>query len=89
MPSPWSAIANRIERSPFAIESRTGPPWGEYLIALSTRLTSTWRSWPGSAITLGIRLRHVEVERDVLGQVRARGLEDGRRDLGRIARARP
>ena len=31
----------------------TGPPSGEYLIALSTRFTSTWRTLSGSAATGG------------------------------------
>lgn len=33
----------------------TGPPSGEYLMALSMRFATTWRSWLGSAATTGSR----------------------------------
>ena len=85
MPSPWSATAKRIAPSPFAIETSTRPPSGEYLIALSTRFTSTWRSLPGSAATSCDVVRRPQLEVDRLGQVRARRVEDEPASSTRIA----
>src|SRR3954468_14429427 len=88
MPSPESATENRT--APFAAPTarRTSPPAGEYLIALSRRLSSTWRSCASSAATGGRAAaraprdrrdavgRLVQEQAHAVGQVRSSGRDD-------------
>ena len=52
------------------------PPSGEYLIAFSTRLTSTWRTRSRSAATGGVAVGDDRLEADARRPVLARGLDD-------------
>ena len=85
MPSPGSAIANRIEPSPFATESRTGPPSGRVLDRVVDEVDEHLVQLAGVGDDARDPLRHVQVERDVLRQVRPRRLDHGRRELGGVA----
>ncbi len=83
MPSPCSATSIATKPSLSATRTSTRPPWGEYLTALSSRLTTTCRSRDASVWTT--TSGGTSSERSIASGARTRGLDRALAELSQVA----